>query len=309
MDRLRCIEVFLTVASSRSFTGAAQHLGISKANVTRHVAFLEELFGARLINRTTTQVRLTDAGEAAFASGKVLMERYEEMETGSRTKTRALKGLIHVGSPPAFGAAHLPKPMARFVALYPEVQFSISIDLGFANLISQGLDLSVRIGPPPKDASHIAVPLTKAAQVLVAAPSYLASKGIPDKPTDLVGHNCLLHSIKAPAHVWLLKNADKECAVQVSGTMRSNLGDILKSAALLGYGISMHPYYMVSEELASGRLVTVLQRYAPPSLEIYVIYPTRQNLPMRVKTFVAHLKEWSQVTLPGLREVECDGTH
>ena len=147
MDRLRCIEVFLTVANSGSFTGAAQHLGISKANVTRHVAFLEELFGARLINRTTTQVRLTDAGEAAFASGKVLIERYDEMEAGSRTKTRGLRGLIHVGSPPAFGAAHLIKPMAQFVARYAEVQFSISIDLGFANLISQGFDVSVRIGP------------------------------------------------------------------------------------------------------------------------------------------------------------------
>lgn len=298
MDRLKCIEVFLTIASSGSFTGAAQHLGISKANVTRHVAFLEELFGARLINRTTTQVRLTDAGEAVFASGKVLMERYDEMEAASRTKTLGLKGLIHVGSPPAFGAAHLIKPMAQFVARYAEVQFSISIDLGFANLISQGFDVSVRIGPPPKDASYIAVPLTKVTQVLVAAPSYLTSKGIPDKPSDLVGHNCLLHSIKAPAHIWHLKNADEECPVQVSGTMRSNLGDILKSAALLGYGISMHPYYMVSEELASGRLVPVLQRYAPPSLEIYVIYPTRQNLPLRVKTFVAHLKEWAEATLP-----------
>lgn len=298
MDRLRCIEVFLTVANSGSFTRAAQHLGISKANVTRHVAFLEELFGARLINRTTTQVRLTDAGEAAFASGKVLIERYDEMEAGSRTKTSGLRGLIHVGSPPAFGAAHLIKPMAQFVARYAEVQFSISIDLGFANLISQGFDVSVRIGPPPKDASYIAVPLTKAPQVLVAAPAYLASKGIPGKPSDLVGHNCLLHSIKAPAHIWLLKNADEECPVQVSGTMRSNLGDILKSAALSGYGISMHPYYMVSGELASGRLVPVLQRYTPPSLEIYVIYPTRQNLPLRVKTFVAHLKEWAEVTLP-----------
>ena len=99
--------------------------------------------------------------------------------------------------------------------------------------------------------------------MLVAAPAYLASKGIPGKPSDLVGHNCLLHSIKAPAHIWHLKNADEECPVQVSGTMRSNLGDILKSAALLGYGISMHPYYMVSGELASGRLVPVLQRYTP----------------------------------------------
>ena len=297
MDRLRCIEVFLTVANSGSFTSAAHHLGISKANVTRHVAFLEELFGARLINRTTTQVRLTDAGDVAFASGKLLMERYDEMEAASRTKTRGLKGLIHVGSPPAFGAAHLTRPMAQFVARYPEVQFSISIDLGFANLISQGLDVSVRISPPPKDASYIAVPLTKATQVLVAAPSYLDSNGTPVKPSDLVGHNCLLHSIKAPAHSWLLKNGDEEWVVHVSGTMRSNLGDVLKSAALMGHGISMHPYYMVSEELASGRLVPVLQRYAPPSLEIYVIYPTRQNLPLRVKTFVAYLKEWAQLLI------------
>ena len=290
----------MTVARARSFTAAAQHLGISKANVTRHVAFMEELFGARLINRTTTQVRLTDAGEAAFASGELLLERYDEMEAGSRTRTRALKGLIHVGSPPSFGAAHLVKPMAQFVARYPEVQFSMSIDLGSANLVSQGLDVSVRIGPPPQDVSHIAVPLTTAPQVLVAAQSYLSRKGVPDKPSDLAHHNCLLHQIKSPNHVWSFQCAEGDSAVQVGGTLRSNLGDVLKSAALMGQGISMHPYYMVSEDLASGKLVAVLPRYKPPSLNIYLVYPTRQNLPLRVKTFVTLLREWAQATLPGI---------
>ncbi len=300
MDRLRCIEVFLTVARAGTFTAAAQNLGISKANVTRHIAFLEDLFGTRLIHRTTTQVRLTEAGDAAFAGGNLLMERYEELEAGSRTRTRGLKGLIHVGTPPAFGAAHLIRPMAQFVDRYPEVQFSVSIDLGFENLIAQGRDVSVRIGPPPQDASYIAVPLTTAPQMLVASRAYLSRKGIPETPSDLSGHNCLLHLIKAPTHVWNFRAGQDEISVQVSGTLRSNLGDVLKSSALMGQGISMHPYYMVSDELASGSLVPVLPLYKPPSLNIYVIYPTRHNLPLRVKTFVTHLREWAQVPLPGL---------
>ena len=300
MDRLRCIEVFLTVARAGTFTAAAQNLCISKANVTRHFAFLEDLFGARLIQRTTTQVRLTEAGDAAFAGGKLLMERYEELEAGSRTSTGGLKGVIHVGTPPVFGATHLTHPMAQFADRYPEVQFSVSIDLGFENLIEQGLDVSVRIGPPPQDASYIAVPLTKAPQVLVASPGYLSRKGIPETPSDLTEHNCLLHLIKAPTHVWSLRHGKDESAVHVGGTLRSNLGDVLKSSALMGQGISMHPCYMVSDELASGSLVPVLPLFKPPSLNIYVIYPTRHNLPLRVRTFVMHLREWAQVPLPGL---------
>ena len=300
MDRLRCIEVFLAVARAGTFTAAAQHLRISKANVTRHIASLEELFGARLINRTTTQVRLTDAGEAAFAGAELLMERYEDLEAASRTRTRGLKGVIHVGTPPAFGAAHLTRPMAQFVERNPEVEFSVSIDLGFENLIAQGLDVSVRIGPPPQDASYIAVPLLAAPQVLVASRSYLSRKGAPETPAALTGHNCLLHLIKAPTHSWNFTGGDGECSVQVRGTLRSNLGDVLKNAALMGQGISMHPYYMVSEELSAGTLVPVLPNYKPPILNIYVIYPTRHNLPLRVKTFVTHLREWAQVAMPGL---------
>ena len=300
MDRLRCIEVFLAVARAGTFTAAAQHLRISKANVTRHIASLEELFGARLINRTTTQVRLTDAGEAAFAGAELLMERYEELEAASRTRTRGLKGVIHIGTPPAFGAAHLTRAMAQFVERYPEVEFSVSIDLGFENLIAQGLDVSVRIGPPPQDASYIAIPLTAAPQVLVASRSYLSRKGVPESPAELTAHNCLLHLIKAPTHSWCFKDGDVETSVQVSGSIRSNLGDVLKAAALMGHGISMHPYYMVSDELSSGTLIPVLLHYQPPSLNIYVVYPTRQNLPLRVKTFVTHLRDWAQVPLPGL---------
>ena len=114
----------------------------------------------------------------------------------------------------------------------------------------------------------------------------------------MAGHNCLLHLIKAPTHVWSLRHGTDQSAVQVGGTLRSNLGDVLKSAAVMGQGISMHPYYMVSDELASGSLVQVLSKYKPPSLEIYAIYPTRQNLPVRVRTFVAELREWAQTTLP-----------
>ena len=298
MDRLRCIQVFLAVARAGSFTAAAQYLGISKANVTRHVAHLEEIFGSRLINRTTTQVCLTDAGQATFASGKLLVEQYDEMEASSRKSTRGLKGLIHLGTPPSFGITHLPWPMAKFVERYPDVQFSISIDLGSANLVSRNLDVSVRIGPPPEDASYIAVPLITTPQVLVAAPSSLNRQGVPEKPDDLTTHNCLVHLIKSPTHVWSFHDAETKRTVQVSGTLRSNFGEILKSAALMGHGISMHPTYMVSEDLSSGNLVQVLPGFRPPSLRIYVVYPTRQNLPLRVKTFVAYLKDWAQAKLP-----------
>jgi len=294
VDRLRCIEVFVEVARDGSFSGAARRLRMSKSATTKHVAWLEQSLGAKLLNRTTKHVGLTEAGAHALAQGRLLLDGYEEIGAGARELVQRPRGVIRVGIPPSFGTHHLLPLVARFTERYPDIRILLLLDDGSANLITQGIDLSLRIGPPPDDASYITVPLTKAPQVLVASYDYLRKHGMPMTPADLANHNCLVHSLKSPTNIWRFSGAAGEISVRVRGTVCANFGDALKQAALLDYGISMHPYYMVSDELRAKRLAVVLPDYEPLELDIYVVYPTREHLPVRTRRLLEFLKRWAK---------------
>ncbi len=299
MDRLRCMQVFVEVARDGSFTGAARRLGMSRASVTKHVAWLEHSLRARLLNRTTKQVGLTEAGLSALGQSRQLLERYEEIEADARNSQREPRGVIRVGTPPSFGTYHLSPLVAQFTARHPDIQIVLSLDDGSANLIAQGLDLSVRIGLPVEDRGERLQLLTKAPQVLVASPAYLRKHGMPGELTDLARHNCLVHNLKSPTNIWRFTGPrGTEASIRVRGSIASNFGEALQHAARLGHGISLHPYYMVSEDLKARRLVMVLPEYEPLELDITILSSSRQSLPARVRKFLEFLQEWAK-TPPG----------
>ena len=292
MDRLRCLQVFSEVARSQSFVRAAWKLSISKATVTKNVAWLENSMGSVLLNRNSKQVTLTDAGMRVLESAQELLERYERLEADVRDSVQLPRGSIRVGTPPAFGIEHLMPVVARFSERYPDIDVTVVLDDGRMDLLAESLDLSIRIAPQLQDAAYIAVPLMKAPQVLVASPKYLERAGRPQSLQDLQRHNCLVHTLKSSAGYWRFEGSPRE-EVRVRGTVRSNMGDALKKAALLGSGISLHPYYMVSEELRTGALEVVLPQHAPEGLDIYTVFSTRRNLPVRVRVLLEFLKEWA----------------
>lgn len=294
MDRLHCLKIFSEVARNSSFAEAAQRLGMSRAGVSKHVAWLEESMGAQLLKRTTKQVGLTEAGLRVLENGLMLIERYEEIEADVRNSVSEPRGVIRVGTPPSFGARHLLPVVSRFAEKHPDIQVFISLDDGRANLVTEGLDLSVRIAPALEDASHLAQLLMKAPQVLVASPTYLKRAGRPQTVQDLAGHNCLVHTLKFPTNIWRFKGPDGPASIRVRGSICSNFGDLLQNGAVMGHGISVHPYYMVSDDLAAGRLEVILPEWEPTELDIYVIYSTRQKLPVRVRSLLDFLKEWAQ---------------
>jgi len=295
VDRLHCLKIFAEVARNSSFAEAAQRLGMSRAGVSKHVAWLEESIGAQLLQRTTKQVNLTEAGLRVLENGLMLLDRYEEIEADVRNSVSEPRGVIRVGTPPSFGARHLMPLVARFTELYPDIQVFLSLDDGRANLISEGLDLSVRIAPALEDASQRAHLLMKAPQVLVASPAYLKRVGKPKSLQDLTQHNCLVHTLKFPTNIWRFTGPDGQAAaIRVRGPICSNFGDTLQNAAVLGYGISVHPYYMVSDDLAAGRLVVLLPEWEPTELDIYVMYSARQKLPVRVRALLDFIREWAQ---------------
>ncbi|MEI7783106.1 MAG: LysR family transcriptional regulator [Betaproteobacteria bacterium] len=292
MDRLRCLQVFAEVARSQSFVRAAWKLSVSKATVTKNVAWLENSMGSQLLNRSSKQVTLTDAGLRVLESAQELLDRYERLEADVRDSVHLPRGSIRVGTPPAFGIHHLMPVVSGFGERYPDIETTVVLDDGRMDLLAEGLDLSIRIAPQLQDAAYIAIPLMKAPQVLVASPAYLARAGLPKDIQDLKRHNCLVHTLKSSAGYWRFEGSPRQ-EVRVRGTVRSNIGEALKMSALWGAGIALHPYYMVSNELSSGALQVVLPEFIPEELDIYVVFSTRRNMPVRVRALLEFLKAWA----------------
>ena len=291
MDRLRAIEVFAEVARGSSFTAAADRLGMAKGNVTKHVKWLEEKLGARLLARTTKSVSLTEAGRSLLESGQDLLDQFDLVEETVRSTVRMPKGIIRVGTPPSFGAAHLVPLVTSFSLINAGIQFVLHLDDGSADIAGEGLDLSLRIAPSLKDTSLVAQKLVSVPQLLVASQAYLAANGEPQKPEELSSHDCLVNALKVPTNFWTFVGPGGKKSVQVSGTLRSNFGEPLRHAALLGRGISMHPNYMVAQDIRDHRLKVVLPAYQPTGLDIYALYPSRRNMPVRVRLFLEFLRQ------------------
>ena len=291
MDRLKAIEIFAEVARGRSFTAAALRLGMAKGNVTKHVKWLEETLGAQLLARTTKSVSLTEAGLSLLEGGQDLLDSFDAVEAAVRGAVKDSKGSIRIGTPPSFGAVHLVPLVTSFSTMHPDIQFTMHLDDGRVDIAGEGLDLSVRIAPSLKDTSLVAQKLGSVPQMLVAAPAYLAARGKPKTPEDLVKHDCLVHALKSPTNFWTFMGASGKNSVRVSGSLRSNFGEPLRHAALLGHGISMHPNYMVAQDVKANRLRIVLPAYPPSGLDIYAMYPSRRNLPGRVRLFLEFLRE------------------
>ncbi|WP_296258139.1 MULTISPECIES: LysR family transcriptional regulator [unclassified Pseudomonas] len=292
MDLLRCIEVFIEVAEGSSFTRAAQRLGMAKGNVTKHVAWLEEQLGVQLLRRTTKSVSLTESGSLLIESGTELLERTEQIRDEVKMLAVSPKGMIKVGAPPAFAALQMIPVVAAFSKLHPDINVALALDDGRADLVQEGLDLTIRIRPALGDTSQVARKLADVRQVLVASPDYLSRHGHPTCAQDLASHACMVHSLKSPTNYWELSGPFGSTSVRVKGNIRADFGEPLHYAALSGMGISMHPVYMVAPDITSGRLQVVLPDHVPQQLGLYVVFASRKSITLRSRTFVNFLQAW-----------------
>lgn len=300
MDKLKAIEVFIEVAQGLSFSGAAQRLGMAKGNVTKHIAWLEQSLGVQLLTRTTKSVSLTESGLSLLENGRELLDRVDSIDTAVRQSVKEPKGMLRLGAPPSFGAFHLVPIITAFSSAHPDIQVVLYLDDGRTDLVAEGLDMSVRIATSLKDTSQVAQRLAVVPQLLVASPEYLKRRGTPQTIADLAEHECMVHALKSPTNIWTFMGdaqaagavTSSKSTVRVHGTIRANYGEPLRHAALLGHGISMHPTYMVMQDIQEGRLVSVLPQFRPVGVDIYAVFPSRKNMPVRVRTFLDFLRQW-----------------
>ena len=285
------MRVFAKVVESGSFTGAATRLGISASMVSQHVKELEERLAARLLNRTTRKVSLTETGRAYYERCTRLLTDLEETERAVSDMHAAPRGELRVNATPSFGILQLAPAIADFTERFPAISVELVLSNRFVDLIEDGFDVAVRVGEVP-DSSLIARRLAPCCMVICGAPSYFERHGTPQTPADLTTHNCLTATGTGLAYyrVWHLTAADGT-ALNISpmGDLRSNSGGVLLVAALAGNGLVCLPTYMVGDALRSGRLVTVLDDYIGPPWTLRALYPYNRHLSAKVRVFVDFL--------------------
>lgn len=286
--------IFYHLIEQGSFSKAADIVGLTKSVVSKHITRLEQELGVQLIYRTTRKLTLTEAGKVFFEHAQSIHQSVQQAENAMNGLGDSLSGSIRISVPTISGELILSEAIADFSEQYPDIHIHMDLDNNFVDLIEDGFDLAIRTGAL-QDSSYIARRLVEAQWVICAAPSYLAKRGTPKKPTDLEQHNCLAYSYQETgANDWLFKSGDDVYTLKVQGNFSTNNAAALRKAALFNLGLIYVPKVLVAEDLAAGSLVEVLQHQVGKSLGIYAIYPYTKLQPAKVKLLIEHLYQFYQ---------------
>jgi DNA-binding transcriptional LysR family regulator len=281
--------VFVKVVEQGSFRGAARALGVPKSNVSRKVSELEEHLGARLLQRTTRHVGVTDAGAAYHRHATMAVATLQDAERAVLDLVDKPSGMLRLTASINFGLLFLPAVVHDFLEENPEVQITVELSDRRVDLVEEGFDLAIRAGALP-DSTFIAQRLGGTQVVCFASPGYLKKRGVPKTPDDLAEHDCLLYGL-SNVTTWTFRGARKPRQLPVKGRLVSNNYLFLRDAATRGLGIVRAPELIAIEALRRGRLKTVLDDFLLPESPIHAIYPSARHLSPKVRTFVAFLKK------------------
>lgn len=290
MDRLRAMQVFVAVVDRGSMTAAAEALELSRAMVSRHLEALEQWLGARLLQRSTRRLSLTEAGLQALGNCRQMVELAEETAQSAGAHVRVVQGRLRMSASTSFGQAHLASAVADFMQLHPLTQIEVLAVEHAVNLVEERIDLALRISNQ-LDPQLIARRLSCCRSVICAAPAYLARHGLPQEPAELARHACLGHS-RFSRDEWRLQRGDQTWAVSLpEPRLRANETTLLLQAALAGAGIALLPTYLAGPALASGALQRLLPAYEAECLGLHAVYTSRRHQPLLLRSFVDFLAQ------------------
>ena len=289
MNPFEDMRIFCQVMDSGSFTSAADQLGLSKQFVSRRLMQLEERLGVRLLNRSTRRLDVTPLGQSYYESALRLLSEVEQVEQGIASQTTEPRGTIRVSAPLSFAVAHLGCLLPVFLQRYRDVTVEVDLSDRPVDLLSEGYDLALRIGIL-EDSTLIARRIASIQRVYCASPAYLAERGIPRKPEDLHAHDCLPYGHGRQVQ-WRFEGQGKPLAVNVTGRMRVNNGELLRDAAVAGMGITYLPTFIVGAALKDGRLVPVLDEFRPQPLTLSAVYPQHRQSSRPVQALIEFLRE------------------
>lgn len=285
MDRLTQIEVFLKTAELRSLSRAAEALGMSNAAASRHLSALEERLSARLIERNTRRLWLTEAGQEFFQRSGLLLSELAEAEEAVNEHTLAPQGLLRVTSSLSFATIYLAPMLPEFRKLYPKLNVHIAVANRYLDFIEAGIDVAIRTRLHEPDTNIIVRRLGRMRRVLAASPAYLEARGRPMAPADLAQHDMLVYNLAADPFSLRLTRGDTERIVRIAAALDCNDGQVIRQAAIAGLGILIQPLYIVQDDLDAGRLVPLLLDWQLPTLTMNIAYQNRERLPAKIRVF------------------------
>lgn len=289
MDTLQSMRVIVAVVDNHSFAQAAEQLGMSKAMVSKHVMHLEKHLNARLLNRNSRNLSLTELGQIYLERCRVVLEELDEVEATVSCAAVSPRGTIRMTAPMWLATDYFTALLREFRTLYPDVYFDIDISGRFVDIVEEGFDLALRASRTLQP-HLIARPLTPIKFHMVAAPAYVAQRGIPAHPRELKTHDILSYSL-VKSRQLALHGPEGEVVVDVKPVLQSNNESLLLASALNGLGITIVPSGLSEREIELGNLTQILPTYKPPETRLYAVYTSRRYLSAKVRTFIDFLSD------------------
>jgi len=280
------MRAFTRVVEAGGFAAAARDMGLARSVVHKHVLKLEDTLGTQLLRRSTRQVSTTETGHTFYLRCVQILAETDAAIAQVTELHDEPRGALRINAPMSFGTLQLAPLVGEFMARYPEVHVELALNDRFVDPIEEGFDISIRISAPRTVTSLVTREICPARLALCASSEYLAARGEPASPEDLLQHRCLHYGYQESGLRWPLTRAGKEISVAINCAMWSNNGDVLAQAALRHQGIALLPTFIVGAWLQSGQLRTVLTEYAPMPLQVTALYPRHRHLSARVSLFI-----------------------
>lgn len=288
MDLLAAFRTFVRISETGSFSAVAREVGATQPAISRQVAQLEEHLGARLFQRSTRSLALTEDGRDLMPHARHVLEAVEETESAIGRRKASPSGTVRLGCPSVFGRLYVAPRIGSLLARYPDLSVELSVADDVQDMVLAGLDLSVRVGDIT-DASLVARRIGSAVGQTIASIDYLDRMGEPQHPDDLANHECIVFTRSLDHDRWVFEGADGPVTVQVQGRMKSNDIEAVLAAAVGGLGISRVPVWMMRDQLAAGQVRRVLGGWRAQSRPIYAVYPSRRFLAPRTRAMIDFL--------------------
>ncbi|TCQ99395.1 LysR family transcriptional regulator [Neorhizobium sp. JUb45] len=288
MIAIEDMAIFAKVVATHSMSLTARSLGITPAVVSKRIQRLEEQLGARLLQRTTRKITITEAGQGFYDRVINILASVEEAQSFASGRSSRIVGTLRVAAPTSFGRMHIAPHLPGLMAAYPQLTIELMLSDSVTDIVGDGYDLAIRIGEL-KDSRLVARKICAVTRVLCAAPAYLDRAGAPTKISDLQDHQCL------PAHngePWRLEGPDGPLTYRPEGMLRTNSSEVIRETVIAGLGIALRSTWDVGKELSKGELVRVLPAYqGSRNATISAVFPTRAHLPAKVRIFIDYLQD------------------
>ncbi|MBN3728110.1 LysR family transcriptional regulator [Burkholderia sp. Ac-20379] len=290
MDRMAAMETFVAVVDAGSFSAAARRLELGQPAVSKSIAQLEAHLGARLLLRSTRGLTPTDAGRRFYEHARLSIEEADQAEQAVRDSSTGLSGRLRIGAAVTFSRLHVLPVLKRFVDRHPDLQLDIILDDRAIDLLGEGVDVTLRMGTLD-DSSMTARHIASSRRVVVATPAYLAEAGAPATPAALSGHQVIVYSQRGGGESWSFRRDGAEVAVAVSGRVRVNAAEGMRTAVLGHMGLAIASEWMFGPELARGEVRTVLNDWTLPGVDLWAVFPAGRMVTSKARAFVDFVEE------------------